>query len=542
MLPSKTSISAIALLSALALAGCNPARNTTATSSSSADLAALAMPLTTGPETPVAPAPSAAALPRASAPVRVVRVRRPEDDYAYVDHAYAMSDAFGDAPPDYGYDYGPTHLWAWRGRDDSVRLVEPLDGGDRYYYYRAGARAPYLVRDYDNSYGYDDNGDLVVVYDRGGRPVRDTERYADRAARELTRARAVYAASLNSERREVRATNWAARRSQIDAARADWSAQAARESEWRAYHDAHAAEQAAYWQGERDQRARQAQAFNDWQRQDYRGSPPAAIGDRQQQALADQLPRDHAVTQARLNQQLADRQTQQQARQQAEFRNNQQRAEADKQRQSAEQRTQQQLAAQQASLQAHQQAEARLAAVKQQKQAEAEEARRKQLGAQQASLQAHQQAEARLAALKQQKQAEAAEARRKQIGAQQAAQQASQQAHQQAEARLAAVKQQKLAEAEEARRKQIGAQKAAQQAHQQAEARQRQQLAQQQQAHEHQQQAQQQKVLAAQQLAHQQAVARQQAAAQQKAKAAHHDDPHPDKPGERRGNPHDQRQ
>jgi len=472
---------------AMGLAACNPAPGTTASNSSSA-MAALDMPLTAGPETPVAPAPSASALPRASAPVRVVRVTRPEDSYAYVDRAYAMSDAFGDAPPDYGYDYGPTHLWAWRAHDDSVRLVEPIDGGDRYYYYRPGRSAPYLVRDYDNSYGYDDDGDLVVVYDRSGRPLPYTDRYADRAARELARARDVYAAALNSERHEVRAANWAARRSQIDAARADWAAQAARQSEWRAYRDAHAAETAAYWRGEQDQRARQAQAFNDWQRQAYRGPLPTTG-----------------------NQRGFD------------------------------------PAAQQASVQAHQQAEARLAALKQQQKAQAEEARRKQIGAQQASqqasAQAHQQAEARLAALKQQQKAQAEEARRKQLGAQQASQQASAQAHQQAEARLAALKQQQKAQAEEARRKQLGAQQASAQAHRQAEARlaaakqqqhaeaearQKQQLAAQQEK--------QQKVLAAKQQARQQAVARQKA----------HPDPahnppqhgqgrHPDKPGKPHG-------
>jgi len=492
-------VSAIALTAALA--GCNPASNTTAASSNSTSaMAALAMPLTTGPETPAAAAPAASALPKARAPVRVVHVTRPQDNYAYVDRAYAMSDAFGDAPPDYGYDYGPTHLWAWRGQDRSVRLVEPVDGGDRYYYYRPGMDAPYLVRDYDNSYGYDDNGDLVVVYDRDGRPLPYPDRYADRAARELERARAVYAASLNSQRREVRAANWAARRSQIDAARSDWAAQAAREAEWRAYHDKHAAEEAAYWRGEQDRRAQEARAFDDWRRQDYRPQLPAVIGDRrgtqywQQQALA---------------------------------------------------QPHQQLAAQQASQQAHQQAEARLAALKRQQQAEAEEAQRKQLGAQlrhqqaaqQASAQAHQQAEARLAALKQQKQAEAEEARRKQLGAQQrqqqAVQQASAQAHQQAEARLAALKQQKQAEAEEARRKQLGAQQrqqqAAAQAHQQAQARQRQQLAEQ--------QAQKEKVLAAQNQAHQQAAAHQKAHPNPPQNTQPHgQDHHPHKPGER----HDQ--
>lgn len=381
MLSSKAfPICCAVLLGAAALSGCNRTPNTTAANSNGA-MAALAMPLTTGPETPVTPAPPAAALPPSHAAMRVARVTRPEDNYAYVDRAYAMSDAFGDAPPDYGYDYGPTHVWAWRGGDNSVRLVEPVDGGQRYYYYRPGQNAPYLVRDIDNSYGYDDNGELVVVYDRAGRPMPYTDRYADRAGRELARARNVYAASLSSERRQVRAANWAARRAEIDAARADWAAQQSREAAWRAYHDAHATEQTAYWQDEQARRAREAQIFDDWQRRDYAGAMPVAISDprqgspadrsrRQQLALAEQRRRDQIVTQARLDQQRTDlqaRQHQQQATQQKALAEQHQRDEAvakvrlDQQRADFQARQHQQQALdaqrarQQAEFQAHQQ-------------------------------------------------------------------------------------------------------------------------------------------------------------------------------------------
>ena len=289
---SPSYVSVLPQLAAVCLCACSPSGVLTASSSvsssSSSSGLALSMPLTTGTETPAAPAPSAGALPPAQAPVRIVHVSQLRDNYAYVERARAMSNAFGDAPPDYGYDYGPTQVWAWRGRNDSVRLVEPIEGGERFYYYQPGTDEPYLVRDANYSYGYNADGDLVVVYDRNGRPLPldQEDDYTDAGARERQRARGIYAASLNSERRQVIAANWAARRAHIDAARANWDAQQSREAEWRAYHDEHAAEQAAYWQGERDRRAQEAQAFDDWQHRDYQGAPPPTIGNHRGTAIA----------------------------------------------------------------------------------------------------------------------------------------------------------------------------------------------------------------------------------------------------------------
>lgn len=259
-------------LLALGLAGCDEKKPASAQTS---DVAAL--PLTTGPATAIVPAPAASALP-AAPPVKVVHIVNPAERYAYVDRAYEMSRAIGQAPPDYGFDYEGVHPWVWRSSNREVRLIEPVDGGYRYYYYRPGAENPYLVKDPDYSYAYSD-GQLVAVYDNDGRilPPDYIYRRADDAGRYLARAASLYRASVRSERRSVNAANWAARRADLDAARARWEAQQNQQDDWRSYHAQHDAEDRVYWQGERDQRDRAARSFNDWQNQGYNGPPPPPV-------------------------------------------------------------------------------------------------------------------------------------------------------------------------------------------------------------------------------------------------------------------------
>ncbi len=76
--------------------------------------------------------------------------------YAYLDRAYSMGRAFGDAPPDNTYDYDNEQPMVWRSDDGYERVAEELPGGGvRYYYYQAGAGDPYLIQDPDYSYGYE---------------------------------------------------------------------------------------------------------------------------------------------------------------------------------------------------------------------------------------------------------------------------------------------------------------------------------------------------------------------------------------------------
>jgi hypothetical protein len=226
----------VALLTAaaaLTVAGCNPNGAPSSVSSAPAPLAAL--PLAESGAPPIAPAPSADALPPAP-PVRVGQLADSRQLYAYADNAYAMNQGFGDAPPDYAFDYqGGERPWVWQGDDRSTRIAEPLsDGGDRYYYYEPGQDRPYLVRDRDYSYGYD-NGVLVVVYDRGGRALRrdEMDRLADLAGRFLWRGHDVFDASRHRRREAVAAEHWRDRRDAVDSERAQWDAAQAANADWR---------------------------------------------------------------------------------------------------------------------------------------------------------------------------------------------------------------------------------------------------------------------------------------------------------------------
>lgn len=209
-----------------------------------------------------------------------MRVVQPKDNYAYVNQAYGMSNAIGQAPPDYSFDYEGVRPWVWRTADNAVRVVEPTQGGHRYYYYQPGARYPYLVQDPQYAYGYS-NGQLAAVYDRAGRPLAPdlVDERAEWAGRYLQRAQRLYEAATRSQRQAVIAANWAAQRDQIDAQRAEWARQQAQSEAWRAYHDDHEAEQAAYWRSERQRRERSARAFNDWSGRGYQGPPPPVYDD-----------------------------------------------------------------------------------------------------------------------------------------------------------------------------------------------------------------------------------------------------------------------
>src|SRR5665213_1125748 len=254
---------ALALACALSLAACGKKDASTAAADDP-------LPLTNGPQSAIVAAPDLQALPAAPRPKIVARAQPEGDDYSYVDRAYAMNDAIGDAPPDYGFDYRDSHPWVWRSTDRSTRLVEPVSGGYRDYYYQPGADRPYLVRDPQYTYGFS-NGELVAVYDRNSRllPYHDLDQRDDDAGRILARAVALYDAAMQSERRAVNAANWAAQQAALADERAQWQAEQNQQDSWRAYHAAHAAQDQDDWKAERARRTQSAQSFNDWRARGY---------------------------------------------------------------------------------------------------------------------------------------------------------------------------------------------------------------------------------------------------------------------------------
>ncbi|MFT3975763.1 MAG: hypothetical protein QM688_01420 [Sphingomonas bacterium] len=288
-------------LAALALAGCNRSASDTSAllnnQSAAAPLPALpaTLPMTDTPATQSVTAPPVTRLPE-TRPIRTVRVRDASHgaDYAYSDAAWQFSDALGEAPPDYGFDYQGVQPWAWQGYDDSVVFAEPVSGGYRTYYYRPGADEPYFVRDPDHAYGYDD-GQLAVVYAADGAivPWADYGPQLVYASRYLTRGRDLWRASRQT-RISISAQNWTVNRNTYFIGQQNWGAGRTRQPMWAAYAQRNAPAQ-SHWQVEQTRRAADIHRFADWQTQGFRSAPPPrAIPVAWQQAPWAQDPRHFA--------------------------------------------------------------------------------------------------------------------------------------------------------------------------------------------------------------------------------------------------------
>ncbi len=336
-----------AALAGLTLAACKP--GVTGDTASSAPSAAqapapqAALDLAATPAAPIVDAPPADRLgpaPRA----RIRRLQDPRQGYAYYDRGYAMSRAFADAPPDYSFDYEGVRPWVWRSDDDAYRVVEPTPDGDRYYYYHPGDDLPFLVHDPRFGYGFD-RGELVVVYDSGGRLMGPdyADRQADIAGRYLSRGRAIRNLAGGRQRQAVAQANWAARRSAIAADRQRLAQAQQQQADWRAYHAEHLDEDRARWDQERYRReaesaryalanndrdaadrywrsAQQTEAFQRAHGQGQAATPPARERPPNSQAQGpsqDQLQQQQAAAQASQQRQQAQEQA---ARQQAEER------------------------------------------------------------------------------------------------------------------------------------------------------------------------------------------------------------------------------
>src|SRR6516165_7298250 len=94
-----------AVFAGLALAGCKQNAPTAAANVAAAPPPLASLALSDAPPPPIVAAPSAQAIAPAP-PARVGRLSHRSDAYAFADRAGAMNQGFGDAPPDYTFDYG----------------------------------------------------------------------------------------------------------------------------------------------------------------------------------------------------------------------------------------------------------------------------------------------------------------------------------------------------------------------------------------------------------------------------------------------------
>jgi hypothetical protein len=197
------------------------------------------------------------------------------DDFMWLALAALIAGVIGDSPPDYGFDYGGVQPWAWRTGDGYYRIVEPVYGGNRYYYYEPGVAQPFLVRDPYFSYGYRDDR-LVALYDIDGRVLgtRAAERQRRAAERYFSRAQDLYRDARRDERTGVYARDWERRRDELAQDRRQWHEARAEQAAWRQWDKRYEQDLRKRWQRESAAREQAARQFASWQRDSYRGPAP----------------------------------------------------------------------------------------------------------------------------------------------------------------------------------------------------------------------------------------------------------------------------
>ncbi|MEI9928604.1 MAG: hypothetical protein WDN44_14015 [Sphingomonas sp.] len=134
----------------------------------------------------------------------------PLDTYAWIDRADALSEAIGEAPPDFAFAFDGGQPWTWTAADGSVLIVEQAGDGPHGYYFDAGADTPYLVRESDRSFAYS-RGLIAVVYGPDGRVLSHAEgdRYLDDAVQGYARGRELKRAMARREQwSDVSAGTW----------------------------------------------------------------------------------------------------------------------------------------------------------------------------------------------------------------------------------------------------------------------------------------------------------------------------------------------
>jgi hypothetical protein len=267
-----------ALLLGTTLAACNrtggPDASPSDSGSADADAAPATLPLSTsGTTTPVA-APPVTALPVGHA-IGLRRLADRQQGYGWLDQADYQGDAVEDAPPDYAFDDGGVRPWTWTSGDGARVITEPVAGGYRTYYYEAGAQQPYLVRDPNYSYAYE-NGALVAVFTLAGAlldPQAGSEQ-ANYAARYFDRGTNLWRAADSGPHVSVNAYTWADRRADLAAQRVAWQSHVTDNPDWSAWNSAHSAAERSRWNDVRAQHQAAAQQFVAWQQQKFQGPPP----------------------------------------------------------------------------------------------------------------------------------------------------------------------------------------------------------------------------------------------------------------------------
>lgn len=199
------------------------------------------------------------------------------EDYEWIDRADALSQAIGEAPPDYSFYAAGGTPWAWTFDDGSLLLVENRPDGLHSYYFEGGADSPFLVRDPEMSFGFLEGG-VAVVYGPDGAVLTrgEAQGWLYAAVAGYQRGKMLRRAMLASQdRRTVETVAW------LDTSylwwnwRRDWDDGLKRYPGWRRVRDGVAGrDRHRRHDAERHRRAEQGDRFRRWGEGGFRGRPP----------------------------------------------------------------------------------------------------------------------------------------------------------------------------------------------------------------------------------------------------------------------------
>lgn len=219
------------------------------------------------------------------------------DDGAYywIDDAYSLLDAIGDAPPDFTFAFDRGEAWGWRTDSGYELYAEPLsDNTIRYYYFEPDNDSPFFVQDERFGFGYRD-GRLAAVYDSDGQALsaREGGLYRTDAARLYSRARAIHAAAQDDgEWDSIDASYWAQQVATVIEIRLRWSNGVTRHSGWKRWHDRPGSmRRRGSLASERNWRWSAGDRFRHWQQGGFQGPPPRFDGDRRRPGRGVRPPR-----------------------------------------------------------------------------------------------------------------------------------------------------------------------------------------------------------------------------------------------------------
>ena len=199
------------------------------------------------------------------------------EEYEWIDRADALSQAVGEAPPDYAFYAGGAEPWAWTFGDGSLLLVENRPDGLHSYYFENGSDTPFMVRDPEMSFGFLEGGVAVVYGPDGGVLSRqEAQGWLYAAIAGYQRGRMLKRAMLASQdRRAIETASWIDTNYLFWTWRRDWDEGLKRYPHWRRVRDGVSGrDRHRRWDNERHRRAEQDDRFRRWGEGGFRGRPP----------------------------------------------------------------------------------------------------------------------------------------------------------------------------------------------------------------------------------------------------------------------------